>query len=75
MSFPDGTNYLFYYNADNSVAYLSGKDAAVFSNTTLQTSPGITIQAGSTSPLAAVGWVAGSGGQHEVSCLPVFCVQ
>jgi len=68
ISLSDGNNYVFYYDSDESIACISGKDAVIFSNTTVQPSPGVTIQAGVTCPLAATAWENDSGKLQEVSC-------
>ncbi|RYP90788.1 hypothetical protein DL770_003089 [Monosporascus sp. CRB-9-2] len=56
-----GPSYLFYYDADNNLACLSGSEPGVFSNMTIQTSPGVTIQAGTISPLTATGFESPEG--------------
>jgi len=62
----DGTNYLLYYNTTNDIACLYGTDAGTFSNTTVQPSSGVVIQAGSLSPLAATAWENDDGTLKEV---------
>jgi hypothetical protein len=68
ITLSDGNNYLFYYDSGKNIACLHGKDAAVYSNTTVQPSAGVTIQAGTLSPLAATAWENDSGQLKEVSC-------
>ncbi len=66
----NGTNYLFYYDSNRNLACLSGQDAGVFSNATVQSSEGVTIQAGTHSPLAATAWKDDATQLKEVSRQP-----
>lgn len=67
ISLSDGTDYLFYYDDNKNIACLSGKDASVFSITTVQPTPGVTIKAGAISPLAAAAWESHNGKLEGVS--------